>query len=196
VIHLTSKGAYGVPRAHAGLRRLGRTARRKQGERVVRGRDITAARGTSRTGPRRKAGCITQRPRKRNTLRLNSARSQLSWGLGGAPEVPDAASTTRQPRVSGSYPQRTSAPGSGPAGQPPAPRSSPPTRPSATDAACANTPSWGTSHPMRHTSGSATTEHSQRRRTVSKTTGKPQLRSAVHALLTGRREPFVDRGRL
>ncbi|MCQ8193911.1 IS3 family transposase [Streptomyces rugosispiralis] len=40
VIHLASKGAYGVPRVHAELRRLGRTINRKRVERVMRERGI------------------------------------------------------------------------------------------------------------------------------------------------------------
>jgi len=40
VIHLASKGAYGVPRVHAELRRLGRAVNRKRVERVMRERGI------------------------------------------------------------------------------------------------------------------------------------------------------------
>ncbi|MFE2442697.1 IS3 family transposase [Streptomyces sp. NPDC021218] len=40
VIHLASKGAYGVPRVHAELRRLGRAVNRKRVERIMRERGI------------------------------------------------------------------------------------------------------------------------------------------------------------
>ncbi|MET7937878.1 IS3 family transposase [Streptomyces sp. NPDC005322] len=40
VIHLAPKGAYGVPRVHAGLRRLGRADNRERVERVMRARGI------------------------------------------------------------------------------------------------------------------------------------------------------------
>jgi transposase InsO family protein len=58
VIHLASKGAYGVPRVHAELRRLGRTVNRKQVERVMRERGIvgvTRRRRRSLTRPDKQA---------------------------------------------------------------------------------------------------------------------------------------------
>ncbi|MET8183988.1 IS3 family transposase [Streptomyces sp. NPDC005336] len=58
VIHLASKGAYGVPRVHAELRRLGQTVNRKRVERVMRERGIagvTRRRRRSLTRPDRQA---------------------------------------------------------------------------------------------------------------------------------------------
>lgn len=40
VVHLASRGAYGVPRVHAELRRLGRDVNHKQVERLMRERGI------------------------------------------------------------------------------------------------------------------------------------------------------------
>ncbi|MEU9247712.1 IS3 family transposase [Streptomyces sp. NPDC048385] len=58
VIHLASKGAYGVPRVHAELRRLGRTVNRKRVERIMRKRGIAwhHAPKTPRADPPRQAG--------------------------------------------------------------------------------------------------------------------------------------------
>ncbi|WP_406416530.1 IS3 family transposase [Streptomyces sp. NBC_00873] len=39
-IHASSRGAYGVPRVHAALRRKGHTINRKKVERIMRERDI------------------------------------------------------------------------------------------------------------------------------------------------------------
>jgi putative transposase len=58
VIHLASKGAYGVPRVHAELRRLGRAVNRKRVERVMRERriaGITRRRHRSLTRPDKQA---------------------------------------------------------------------------------------------------------------------------------------------
>lgn len=57
VIHLASKGAYGVPRVHAELRRLGRTINRKRVERIMRERRITGV-------TRRKRRSLTRPDRK------------------------------------------------------------------------------------------------------------------------------------
>jgi putative transposase len=43
VLHVASRGAYGVPRIHAGLRRLGHRINRKRIERVMRERGIAGA---------------------------------------------------------------------------------------------------------------------------------------------------------
>ncbi|MDH6565016.1 transposase InsO family protein [Streptomyces sp. SAI-117] len=56
VLHLASRGAYGVPRIHAGLRRLGHRINRKRIERVMRERGIagvTRRRGRSLARPAR-----------------------------------------------------------------------------------------------------------------------------------------------
>ncbi|MGY0063382.1 IS3 family transposase [Streptomyces sp. LZ34] len=58
VIHLASKGAYGVPRVHAALRRLGWPVNRKRVERIMRERQITGVtrrRRRSLTRPGRQA---------------------------------------------------------------------------------------------------------------------------------------------
>jgi putative transposase len=58
VLHIASKHTYGVPRVHAGLRRLGRPVNRKRVERVMRERGIagvTRRRRRSLTRPARKA---------------------------------------------------------------------------------------------------------------------------------------------
>ncbi|MEU5647693.1 IS3 family transposase [Streptomyces milbemycinicus] len=58
VIHLASKGAYGVPRVHAALRRLGWPVNRKRVERIMRERQIagvTRRRRRSLTRPGRQA---------------------------------------------------------------------------------------------------------------------------------------------
>ncbi|MFD8387290.1 IS3 family transposase [Streptomyces sp. NPDC059679] len=58
LIHLASKGAYGVPRVHAGLRRLGRAVNRKRVERIMREHGITGVtrrRRRSLTRPDRQA---------------------------------------------------------------------------------------------------------------------------------------------
>ncbi|GAA1156973.1 MULTISPECIES: IS3 family transposase [Streptomyces violaceusniger group] len=58
VIHLASKGAYGVPRVHAELRRLGRAVNRKRVERIMRERGIagvTRRRRRSLTRPDKQA---------------------------------------------------------------------------------------------------------------------------------------------
>ncbi|WP_055495051.1 IS3 family transposase [Streptomyces sp. TP-A0356] len=57
VLHLASRGAYGVPRIHAGLRRLGHLINRKRIERVMRERGISGV-------TRRKRRSLT-RPSKR-----------------------------------------------------------------------------------------------------------------------------------
>ncbi|WP_413797171.1 IS3 family transposase [Streptomyces iranensis] len=53
VIHLASKGAYGVPRVHAELRRLGRAVNRKRLERVMRERGIVGVTRRRRRSPTR-----------------------------------------------------------------------------------------------------------------------------------------------
>ncbi|MGA6161007.1 IS3 family transposase [Stenotrophomonas sp. NPDC087984] len=58
LIHLASNGAYGVPRVHAELRRLGRAVNRKRVERIMRERRITGVtrrRRRSLTRPDRQA---------------------------------------------------------------------------------------------------------------------------------------------
>ncbi|MFE2580192.1 IS3 family transposase [Streptomyces sp. NPDC059378] len=58
VLHLASRGAYGVPRIHAGLRRLGHRINRKRIERVMRERGIsgvTRRRRKSLTRPAKRA---------------------------------------------------------------------------------------------------------------------------------------------
>ncbi|WP_055557756.1 IS3 family transposase [Streptomyces sp. NBRC 110028] len=58
LIHLASKGAYGVPRVHAALRRLGRPVNRKRVERIMREHGITGVtrrRRRSLTRPDRQA---------------------------------------------------------------------------------------------------------------------------------------------
>ncbi|MDX3458789.1 IS3 family transposase [Streptomyces sp. ME02-8801-2C] len=57
VLHLASRGVYGVPRIHAGLRRLGHRVNRKRIERVMRERGISGV-------TRRKRRSLT-RPAKR-----------------------------------------------------------------------------------------------------------------------------------
>ncbi|QKV97204.1 IS3 family transposase [Streptomyces sp. NA02950] len=53
VIHLASKGAYGVPRVHAELRRLGRAVNRKRVERIMRKRGIAGVTRRRRRAPTR-----------------------------------------------------------------------------------------------------------------------------------------------
>ncbi|WP_079085223.1 IS3 family transposase [Streptomyces dysideae] len=58
VIHVASKGAYGVPRVQAELRRLGRKVNRKRAERVMRERQfagVTRRRRRSLTRPDKQA---------------------------------------------------------------------------------------------------------------------------------------------
>nr|WTB34735.1 IS3 family transposase [Streptomyces sp. NBC_00830] len=57
VIHLASKGAYGVPRVHAELRGLGRAVNRKRVKRIMRERGIAGVtrRRRSLTHPDRQA---------------------------------------------------------------------------------------------------------------------------------------------
>ncbi|MFE5587225.1 IS3 family transposase [Kitasatospora sp. NPDC056531] len=57
VIHLASRGAYGVPRVHAELRRQGRAVNRKKVERIMRERGITGI-------TRRRRRCLTRQARK------------------------------------------------------------------------------------------------------------------------------------
>ncbi|MER6162966.1 IS3 family transposase [Streptomyces sp. NPDC001868] len=55
VLHLASRGAYGVPRIHAGLRRLGHRVNRKRIERVMRERGISGVTRRRRKGLTRPA---------------------------------------------------------------------------------------------------------------------------------------------
>jgi hypothetical protein len=55
VLHLASRGAYGVPRIHAGLRRLGHRVSRKRIERVMRERGISGVTRRRRKGLTRPA---------------------------------------------------------------------------------------------------------------------------------------------
>ncbi|MEK0098948.1 IS3 family transposase [Streptomyces sp. A475] len=55
VLHLASRGAYGVPRIHAGLRRLGHRINRKRIERVMRERGISGVTRRRRKGLTRPA---------------------------------------------------------------------------------------------------------------------------------------------
>ncbi|MEV8562968.1 IS3 family transposase [Streptomyces sp. NPDC051917] len=55
VLHVASRGAYGVPRIHAGLRRLGHRINRKRIERVMRERGIVGATRHSRRSLTRSA---------------------------------------------------------------------------------------------------------------------------------------------
>ncbi|MEV7775996.1 transposase [Kitasatospora sp. NPDC086791] len=60
VIHLASRGAYGVPRVHVERRRQGWAVRRKTVERIMRERGITGItrrrRARTRAGPPRRTG--------------------------------------------------------------------------------------------------------------------------------------------
>jgi transposase InsO family protein len=55
VLHLASRGSYGVPRIHAGLRRLGHRVNRKRIERVMRERGISGVTRRRRKGLTRPA---------------------------------------------------------------------------------------------------------------------------------------------
>ncbi|MFE7558192.1 IS3 family transposase [Kitasatospora sp. NPDC057500] len=55
VIHLTSRGAYGVPRVHAELRRQSRAVNRKKVERIMRERGIAGVTRRRRRGLTRRA---------------------------------------------------------------------------------------------------------------------------------------------
>ncbi|MFJ6772645.1 IS3 family transposase [Kitasatospora sp. NPDC091257] len=55
MIHLASRGAYGVPRVHAELRRQGRAVNRKKVERIMRERGITGVTRRRRRGLTRQA---------------------------------------------------------------------------------------------------------------------------------------------